>query len=360
MHRTAAVLALLLGLAAYGAGAEPPPRDAAGTAEAYAGVVSLYRAGHTAEAISALNHWKPYEIEAAANAFPAHSGLSTGSQCLERRVAEAAVLLHADAALLCWLQDAPVEHELHLRLALERIQQLPNASADGGQNPSLAPIMPRELYVALAAAELAVMSPLGAEASAERGLASFPGDPDLLLLAGVAEETLALAYTHAGHERGASAAQRKARNHFAAAYAIAPAFEMRLRFGRTWARLGRAAEAQPILESALASASDPRQRYLAELFLGRVHEMRGRPRLAEQAYRAALEQAPKAQAARIALAHVLETMAGPNRARPLVGEMLRDSPRTDRSADPWWEYPFGPPELRLQPLGRLRQRVQSP
>jgi hypothetical protein len=359
-----AIAALAFVLVASCAGGDETPRQAeAGSVEAYAGIVSLYRAGHAAEAISELSRWRLYEIEAAVTAARGRSGwLTTGLQGEAGRAGVTAALLHADAALRSWVQDAPIEHDLHLQLALQLVSWLPDAEGAAAVAPDAtgAPISKRELYVAFAAAEMSVACPRGAKAIAEAGLQHHARDPELLLLAGVAQEMLALTFVHAGRARDEAEALRGARKRLAAAHAAAPGFETRLRLGHVWARLGRTAEAQPLLESAEETAQDPRQRYLAALFLGRIHERRNRPDLAARAFRRALAQKPRGQAARIALAHVVETMAGPDGARPIVLETLAASPREDWSADPWWAYYLGPPELQREPLTRLRQRVVQP
>ena len=359
-----ATTALVLGLASSGAaGDEQIQRHAeAGSVEAYAGIVSLYRAGHAAEAITELNGWKLYQIEEAVTAVRGRSGwFSKGLPGEDGRAGAAAVLLHTDAALLAWVQDAPVEHDLHLSLATQLISWLRDDDGSGrAQDAPGAKITSRELYVALAAAELSVMSPRGARWVAEKGLQPYAHDAELLLIAGVAQEMLAMTLAHAGRARDEAEALRGAQKRLAAADAAAPGFETRLRLAHVWVRRGRAVDAQRLLESAQADARDSRQKYLAALFLGRVHELRDHPELAAQAYRRALELEPGAQAARIALAHVVETLAGPDRARPLVEETLAASPRAGWSADPWWGYYFGPPELGRTPLVRLRQRLSSP
>ncbi len=108
---------------------------------------------------------------------------------------------------------------------------------------------------------------------------------------------------------------------------------------------GRLVEAEPALEDVERRSGDDRQRYLARLFLGRLAERRGRHDEAARLYARALEGWPDSQAARLALAHVLERSTGPAAALPLVAASLAASQRLDRATDPWWLYPFGPPGL---------------
>ena len=100
-------------------------------------------------------------------------------------------------------------------------------------------------------------------------------------------------------------------------------------------------------------SGDDRQRYLARLFLGRLAAQGGRQDEAAGFYRRALGAWPDSQAARLALSHALEVVAGPAAARPPVAASLAASQRLDRATDPWWLYPFGPPGVAKAALDRL-------
>jgi tetratricopeptide (TPR) repeat protein len=100
-------------------------------------------------------------------------------------------------------------------------------------------------------------------------------------------------------------------------------------------RLGRPEPAREALLEAVARSRDPKDRYLAHLFLGRVHEdaTRFEPALAE--YRKAVEIDPEAQSAAVALSHVLQ----------LTGEMEEGRRAMARGVagrramrDAYWDY----------------------
>ncbi len=72
----------------------------------------------------------------------------------------------------------------------------------------------------------------------------------------------------------------------------------------------------------------------------------------------AVEAWPEAQAARLALALLVEREGGPTAAREPVAAMLAASQRGDRPADPWWTYPFGPPGFAKVALDRLWKALE--
>jgi len=113
--------------------------------------------------------------------------------------------------------------------------------------------------------------------------------------------------------------------------------EAKLRLGRVTGRLGRHADAAPLLQQLVPPEGDARLAYLRELFLGTEYAALAR---VEEA-RASLERAaalfPTAQAPLIAMSDVCRRSG--NRAAALEAlrrvEALPDGPgRTD----PWWDY----------------------
>ena len=102
---------------------------------------------------------------------------------------------------------------------------------------------------------------------------------------------------------------------------------------------------------------DDSRRALAWLFLGRTHEKRKDVPAAVEAYRRAVEIAPHLQAAHIGLAHALEEGAGDEAARAVLVPFFLERSRSWVRDDPWNEYPFGPPEMRMRPFERLLERL---
>jgi tetratricopeptide (TPR) repeat protein len=168
--------------------------------------------------------------------------------------------------------------------------------------------------------------------------------------------------TQQSASRDEAANQRFRFNEARRAYEEALAADMdqaavRVRLGRVLWRLGEREEAAAALAGAIDDARDaPRIRYLAHLFLGRVQEDGGRLDEAESSYRRALELDPQAQAAGIALAHVLRLAGDEQAAREVAVRTVSYAGRRG-GLDFFWEYLTGsvtPEKL----LGDLRAKVR--
>ena len=133
--------------------------------------------------------------------------------------------------------------------------------------------------------------------------------------------------------------------------------EAHLHLGRVHLESGRPALARQSLTRVDAASSDPRQRYLARLFLGHVAERRGRHEEAADQFRRALELRPDSQPASLSLAHALEAASGPRAALPVVAATLSSPDRPDGAADPWRVYLFGPPGLASAALDHVWRKV---
>jgi tetratricopeptide (TPR) repeat protein len=264
-----------------------------------------------------------------------------------------AVLLHVDAALEARAELSLAEHDNHQRWATRLLGCLRDRTPPA--RPS-----PREFYVAFASAELFFANPAPAQNLAEDGLRTAPGDADLLLLSGCAQETLSLLQAGVGQRREANKSLRGAERRLREALVVDPSrVETRLRLGRVLSQQDRLLAAEPLLEPLAKSPTDEPTRYLALLFLGDMFERRGRPHEAIEAYQAALRLVPVSQAASIALAHAQESQEEPT-ASALLLTAARASSSSVRGSDPWWSYPFGPRSLGVGPLERLRERARTP
>jgi tetratricopeptide (TPR) repeat protein len=211
-----------------------------------------------------------------------------------------------------------------------------------------------DFYKALAAAALAIGFPETARPFAETARFAAPLDAEVQVLFGCVAESLAEERRLRHRESEASGLYEEAGRALLDALALDPGLhEARLRLGRLLLVRGGLIEAEPVLEAVERVSADERQRYLARLFLGRLAERRRRPDDAARFYARALEGWPDSQAARLALAHALETQHGPAAARPLVSATLSASRRLDRADDPWWLYPYGPPGLARIAVDRV-------
>jgi tetratricopeptide (TPR) repeat protein len=134
--------------------------------------------------------------------------------------------------------------------------------------------------------------------------------------------------------------------------------EARLRLGRLLLETKRSGEAQNELRHVLSQTSDPRQIYLACLFLGQIEEQTGRIDQAVGFYERALAASTKSQAAQIALANAREKMGDVSAARSLVVSFFAD-PGTERGLDPWSEYLVGEAGAGGRTRDEMRAKVIS-
>jgi tetratricopeptide (TPR) repeat protein len=135
--------------------------------------------------------------------------------------------------------------------------------------------------------------------------------------------------------------------------------EARVRLGRVLSLLGQRQEAFAQLERARAEARDPRQVYLACLFLGDLQEAEGNSQAAVTAYRSAVEACPYALAARAALGRVLESRGQHADANQVVREQFAAPAGQLRGRDPWQDYVHGSPDDLARELIALREAVRK-
>ncbi len=128
--------------------------------------------------------------------------------------------------------------------------------------------------------------------------------------------------------------------------------EARLRAGRVLWRLGRGREAQDSLRRAVIE-SEGALRYLAHLFLGQCLEDEGNLAGAIDQYAAAVALRPETQIGAVALAHAHSLDGRSERAREILEGALALSGRRP-TADPYWTYLTGAPDLTEALLDRLR------
>jgi tetratricopeptide (TPR) repeat protein len=199
----------------------------------------------------------------------------------------------------------------------------------------------------------------------QAGLKRHPGDPLLLLAAGMAEETAAafgrtMNVAQLNEMRSAAVQSNRidrdlgeARRFFADALAAdAAQHEARLRLGRTLWLQGKAEAGRAELERVAGSAQDPAIVYLAHLFLARVHDQGGRTSDAERSYRAALAADPAGQAAGFGLAQLLGRADGETGREFLLGA-LAHAPRAG-ARDAYMSYHLGIANRGERELAALR------
>jgi tetratricopeptide (TPR) repeat protein len=105
----------------------------------------------------------------------------------------------------------------------------------------------------------------------------------------------------------------------------------RLRLGHTLGELGRHEDAVTELHRAIEVKPDPKRRYLAELFLGREEQVRGRRDRARWHFENAAALFPAAQAPPLALSQLARESGD-------VAAALRALEGLSFETDPWWDY----------------------
>ena len=344
---------------------------------AYLDVAASYRAGTLrGEPVSKLRHWPLLEVENAVKALARSAPRisepplpGAGSAWIDARVAEAAVMMHAEAALLALAERSSVEAQVHAEAAgtlLEAIQaeaaaRRRKARLEQSAPPPLRPRLDRgRFYAALAEGCHSVGDPWLADEIATRGLRAEPTDARLLHVGGCVKETLMVLRGVERKPGEAEEARRAAEKLLRDTLAVAPDNpDARLRLARVLVDQDRLVEAQPLLE-AVTRADDSSLRYLGWLFLGRLHHRRQAWNEAADAYAQAMREQPQNQAARFGLAALLEQQSGPAAARPLLLTTLSLSEHADRQGDPWWSYPLGPLGMAAGLLDELTKQVRAP
>ena len=356
------------------------PRRRSTTSTSYLAVAAAYGSANHAAALQEIRQWPSAEDRLRSGRPPAAGGSASCGPDVSGRhpfgTVEAAVLMHAEAGLVALQSLSLAEAEVHLGASTTLFEWSRHAAARRGTRPHAgAPRRTTRALPPLAAADPREDRP--------PGLLPGPGrrGPRHRLPA------------HGPSVRGEGAPGRAARSRGAARVRLrgrepgrgeappaprvggGPAARQggRCLSRRPGHRAGPARgpapprQAPPRRGTADRGGASPRGRRPAirrpSPALPRPSLPRapgrgsGRPDDAALFHARALEAWPDSQAARLALAHVLERSTGPGGRPPSRrGEPLR-ARRLDRAADPWWLYPFGPPGLASAALDRVWQRA---
>ena len=352
------MLALLAGTALASIG-PVAAEDYGPDLETYLLLIERYQSGDAETPVRAAGGWGPiWTRSAARRLLDWCKNAPGGAAAIHVRAAQGAFLLHTHAALAG--QDLglrTLDHEEHVEAALQLLRWFRKGYREGSWPREARGLRPRDFYLALASAELLNARPVTARTLADESLRSEGHDAEMHLLAGCAREMEAV-IRRQSEGQWSDEALRDAERRFWKAVDDDPALlEARLRLGWVLVLRGRAEKARPFLETVAETPGDPGRRALAWLFLGRAHEKRKDTRAAVEAYRRAIEIAPHFQAPHIALAHVLEEGSGDEAARAVLLPFFLERTRSWVRDDPWNDYPFGPPEMRLRPFEALLERL---
>jgi len=343
--------------------------------ESLGAVVAQYRSGNHDSAVAAVGLWSRGEVESQAESLlrglESAARAGTPSPIQREETLRATVALLSEAALRALRQADPPRARWELAAAVRLVQAMRPADDAAGFSS--------RFYVA-AGLMLHFMGDLsGAYEMLADGRRRAGEDAELLLGLGAVIETAASLRTYDLPETPRRQREAPDERRFViegeqgaggrlppttladAQAALAKALrrdpglvEARLRLGRVLLLRGKPREALFELERVGRESSDARQRYLASLFGGRCHERLGDLRGAAGAYATAVERAPRAQSALVALARTLDALGEGARAQEAFGVALQAA----GEPDPWLEYTKGRPDRIDTLVGELQRLVR--
>lgn len=350
------------------------PAAGAGLSETFLELLDLYARGHRPRAIAGLSALSDRDLE---RQLQAATALERCASCIKQTPGQlrAAVMLHADTDRA----SAPVSNEV------EQPRQCPGRLATlAGRYATLLALRPEAgdfaprffLYMALRCQWDACLEE-GLK-WARDGIALFPRDPRLLLVAGsILDENAVLGGGSVNtisapgslNQRAMMLAQARdlkkrdmfleAKRFYESTLKIDAERDLaRLRLGIVSWRLRDLGAARAALREASERSSDAKLLYLAHLFLGRVHEDAGRVEDADDDYRKALALDPGAQAAAIALSHLRRLQGAGEASRQLLVSALSRAPRRQQR-DAYWDYLGGSSEQLESLLAGLHRESES-
>ena len=322
--------------------------------DTYAGFLFKYITSDSDAAARALMETRWTEIEAGVTAF---------GQTRAAGLVPGAAAMHTEAALRTkWPRTlATLTYHLDVATALVEFGEpgklRPNTKRRF-ESRFLTPVSDefrRVWYCAVITAMQSIGKLGTADPYLHHALALYPKDPDVLLLAAVAEEMRASPRLSDASSGARRRALETAEKHLRGAIAAAPEREeVRLRLGRVLQQRSAAAEARTLLLP-LASSADRRIGYLAALFLGGLEDTAGNQQSALEWYDRAAARLPTAQSARVA-ASELRHRSGERREPSLD---LQKALNETNDLDPWWSYTFGEHWLTDTWLDALRRHKKA-
>lgn len=325
----------------------------------YEDTVRLFASGDETQALARLAAWSEAQVRAHVNTL--RIAAATARRCsgcpgpltLSPSQIRAALLLHARREIQEDLHPPRGEQVTRCETGLQARAVEHLAAILMLTDPQAGDFL-RLVHLAMARQALWSHCLPESRSWAQAGLKLFPQDGALIMSVGVVSETEAF-FTPAPaprtpgllpsviRQRETEALRLRsvldtARGDYEAALRAAPSlFEARLRLGRVLWRLGQPEPARVHFEAVIASAANAGVRYLAHLFLGRIHEERSQWTEAEQQYRAALDLQPGSERAMLALAHARFLQGDVESAREILGRSIDAAP-AQAGVDPWISY----------------------
>jgi tetratricopeptide (TPR) repeat protein len=378
------VRATLLAALAWGSpGATGAQPSAPATSLAsYLQLVDYYRREQPVTAAYMVRTWLPADVSAATSQLATRFAQAAppGLETIEAVVVEAAILMHTDAAAEAYGAADGTTGDLHLSVAQSLVRLLDDVSGRRGVRPAARRVQTRDWLLVAGSIKLQLFALDEAGALYRRALALAPNDPQVLLAMGgyyeVRQWHAAFSLAMQGRQpRSAAPDSRTAHmldnlrvtnnlNEAARCLAQAVALddglhEARLRLARVEMLRGRRADADRLLAQVTARSQGPTLRYLAALLSARLREDEGAHDAALSLYRQAAELFPRAQTARMGLAHALERRGAIDDARTALGS-LAPLPADQVPQDPWSVYRLAYLPHAAALLDTLRHAVRTP
>jgi tetratricopeptide (TPR) repeat protein len=302
-------------------------RPAAGSA--YLALVRQYRTGDADAAVQTLMSWAPERLQSDVRPLPSLAELG------------AAVALHTEVAV-------GTGSQAHLGISRRAVAAL--TSRQLGKATSRRWFVVMAGYSREEARRVEEMPDAGSDAAVMVALGSLLEFPTVADREGQSDFE---------QPKPPAADLSRAADFHRAALAIDNGLtEARLRLGRVLWMLHQPGEAIAELERVRSQAREPGLSYLASLFLGEIYEATGDGKAAVAAYRAAIQSCPDALAARVALAHLLQSSGRFVEAEQIVRQGLSVRPG-NAARDPWQDYVWGSPAHVERDLSTLREAVRK-
>jgi len=329
----------------------------------YRALVDAYREGRTDEAIDGVLAFDPEVIHALIDRIREPDARLTGTDqqpALNEQLFRVAAMLHVEVADRVWATGRE-------EAATDQIEVAVRWANLGARTPEPAGSFRRRWYMGVGMLAFERGGWRSALNFVDLACDALPDDVALLTTAAWLNEQLALAPSTLGNTgtAGLRELQREKRTRLqmaayraSSALLVAPeADEAALRLARARMLLGEGAAARQVLLSLVARDDLPMPAaYLARLLLGRLNLDEDEPARTERLFREAIELNPEGQAARVALAQLLETQ-GNRRDAALVLEPVLTAEQGG-VIDPWVDYLLGVgggPELRESLRAEVRR-----
>lgn len=302
--------------------------------------IERHQIGAFDEPATLVSGWTLEELASVVRAWE----IERGSPLPQRfRTAKRAIILHTDVATSTFdtVPDALTmarTASLHFGVAFELIEWLKHQNDDEDE-------FARSWYKTVAAFLGSRHELTSSPVFMQRGVSRFPGDADLLLMAGAIHELLAAprvqeaSDTRLINKASASAHLATAERFFRQALAADPSLaEARVRLGRVLGERGRHAEALGELKQAAAGRLPPALAYFVHLFAGEDEGALNRADEARACYERAIVLRPDAYFAYLALTR-LERQNGNRRAAAAATQRMLHAARGDiEASDLWMDY----------------------